>query len=131
MFMNKYCWFLFLLVSSYGFSQHHASWGSYYSYNNIVGLTQSESRIIAATENAVFSKHLANHEIETFNSIDGLKADRITAVHHSIEHGWTLVGNQNGLLILINQNTKQVINKVDILNDIPVVSSIKKINHFT
>ncbi len=129
--MNKYCWFLFLLISSYGYSQHQASWGSYFSYNNIVGLTQSDSRIIAATENTVFSKHLANHEIETFNSIDGLKTDRITAIHHSVEFNWTLVGNQNGLLILINQNTKQVINKVDILNDIPVVSSIKKINHFT
>lgn len=128
--MNRYCWVL-LWVSSFGFGQHHASWGSYFSYNNIIGLTQSESRIIAATENAVFSKHLANHEIETFNSIDGLKVDKITTIHHSIEHDWTLVGNENGLLILINQNTKQVINKVDILNDIPVVSSLKKINHFT
>lgn len=127
-------WFsfiLFVVTLTVVFPQSNFSWGGYFSYNNIVGLAESDSRIIAGTENAVFSKHLATHEIETFNSIDGLKADRITAIYHSKQFNLTVIGNENGLLIVINQSNKQVINKVDIINDIPVASSIKKINHFT
>ncbi len=124
------CIIVFLFVWN-GFSQANQSWGGYFSYNHIVGLTESDSQIIAGTENALFSKHLATNEITTFNSIDGLKSEQITAIHHSNEYNLTLIGNSNGLLIIINQNNRNVINKVDILNDVPVPNSIKKINHFT
>ncbi|MFA5556483.1 MAG: two-component regulator propeller domain-containing protein [Flavobacteriaceae bacterium] len=128
--MKKYI-LLFLFLSSFsGLSQTNQSWGGYFSYNHIVGLAESDSRIIAATENAFFSKHLATHEIETFNSIDGLKAEKITAIYHSKPFNLTLLGNENGLLIVIKQNNKQIINKVDIINDVPVLPNKKKINHF-
>src|SRR5690606_19849131 len=117
----------FLFVSN-TFSQPNQSWGGYFSYNHIVSLAESDSRIIAATENALFSKHLATHEIETFNSIDGLKSDEITAIYHSNQYNLTLIGNINGLLIVINQNTRNIINKVDIINDLPITQNIKKIN---
>lgn len=121
--------FIFLFGLN-AFSQSNQSWGGYFSYNHIVGLAESESRIIASTENTFFSKHLATHEIATFNSIDGLKSEEITAIHHSNEYNLTLIGNNNGLLILVRPDTRQVINKVDIINDVPVPQSIKQINHF-
>lgn len=120
----------FLFVSS-TFSQTNQSWGGYFSYNNIIGLAESESQIIAATENALFSKHLATNEISTFNSIDGLKSEEISSIYHSNEYNLTLIGNINGLLIIINQNNRNIINKVDIINDIPITPNLKKINHFT
>src|SRR5690606_27242150 len=113
------------------FSQTNQSWGGYFSYNNIIGLAESESQIIAATENALFSKHLATNEISTFNSIDGLKSEEISSIYHSNEYNLTLIGNINGLLIIINQNNRNIINKVDIINDIPITPNLKKINHFT
>src|SRR5690554_3898356 len=97
-FMKKHILFLLLFTSFCTLAQTNPSWGGYFSYNHVVGLTESDSRIIATTENAVFSKHLATHEIETFNSIDGLKADKITAIFHSNSFGLTLLGNENGLL---------------------------------
>src|SRR5690554_1340554 len=120
----------FLFVSN-TFSQTNQSWGGYFSYNHIVGLAESDNRIIAATENALFSKHLATHEIETFNSIDGLKSEQISTIYHSNEYNLTLIGNINGLLIVINQNNRNIINKVDIINDIPITPNLKRINHFT
>lgn len=120
---------LFLLFFGFSYSQNQ-SWGSYFSYNHIVDLTHSENRIIAATENALFSQNLVNYEIETTNSIDGLKSENITAVYHSKGFGKTLIGNSNGLLIIINHSNQQIINKVDIINNVPVPQSIKRINHF-
>jgi hypothetical protein len=120
---------LFLLFFGFCYSQNQ-SWGSYFSYNHIVDLTHSENRIIAATENALFSQNLVNYEIETTNSIDGLKSENITAVYHSKVFGKTLIGNSNGLLIIINHSNQQIINKVDIINNVPVPQSIKRINHF-
>jgi len=121
--------FVFLSVLSV-FSQANSNWSSYYSYNYIVGLAEANNRIIASTENAIFSKHLVTGEITTFNSIDGLKSDEITAVYHSREFNITLVGNANGFLIVIRPDSRQIINKVDIVNDVPIVQSNKKINHF-
>jgi len=112
------------------FSQVNSAWASYYSYNYIVGLAHSDNRIIASTENTIFSKDLATGEITTFNSIDGLKSDEITAIYHSSEFNVTLVGNANGLLIVIKLDNRQIINKVDIINNVPIVQSNKKINHF-
>lgn len=130
--MRIYFFIFFILFFGVNtFSQTNQSWGSYFSYNYIVSLAESDSRIIATTENALFSKHLATHEIETFNSIDGLKSDEITAIYHSNQYNLTLIGNVNGLLIVINQNTRNIINKVDIINDLPITQNIKKINHFT
>lgn len=120
---------LFLLFFGFCYSQNQ-SWGSYFSYNHIVDLTHSENRIIAATENALFSQNLVNYEVQTINSIDGLKSELITTVHHSKGYGKTLIGNINGLLIIYNHNNNQVINKVDIINNVPVSQSIKRINHF-
>lgn len=129
--MRFFVSFLFLFLIQYSNSQTNQSWGGYFSYNHIVGLAESDSQIIAGTENALFSKHLATNEIATFNSIDGLKSEQITAIHHSTEYNLTLIGNSNGLLIIVNQNNRNVINKVDIVNDVPVPNNIKKINHFT
>lgn len=106
------------------------SWGSYFSYNHVVDLTHSENRIIAATENALFSQNLVNYEVQTINSIDGLKSELITSIYHSKGYGKTLVGNINGLVIIYNHSNNQVINKVDIINNVPVPQSIKRINHF-
>ncbi len=128
--MKKYILLLFFFVSFCTLAQTNQSWGGYFSYNHIIGLAESDSRIVAATENAVFSKHLATHEIETFNTIDGLKTDKITAIYHSNQFNLTLIGNDNGLLVVVNLNNKNIINKVDILNDVPVLPNKKKINHF-
>jgi len=121
--------FLFFLVLSV-FSQTNPSWSGYFSYNNVVGLAEANDKIIASTENAIFSKNLTTNEIITFNSIDGLKSDEITTIYHSSEFDVTLVGNANGLLIVVQSDSQQIINKVDIINKTSITQSNKRINHF-
>lgn len=123
--------FFFILLPVVGISQSNPSWGGYFSYNNVIGISQSNTHVFACSENAFFSKHLSTDEVTTFNSVDGLKSEKITAFYHSKQHNLTFLGNENGLLIIVNQNNKKVINKVDIINDIPVPNNIKRINHFT
>jgi len=121
--------FLFFSVFNV-FSQTNSSWSSYFSYNYVVGLAESDDKIIVSTENAIFSRDLITNEITTFNSIDGLKSDEINTIYHSSEFNVTLVGNTNGLLIVIKPDSRQIINKIDIINKVSIAQSNKKINHF-
>lgn len=122
--------FLFFTTSLVCFSQNNQLWQSYLSYNAISDLAESDNRIFAGTENAVFSKHLITNELKTFNSVNGLKAETITSVYHSQIFNKTLVGNENGLILVINGTDGTILNVIDILTKVPIAPNKKKINHF-
>ncbi len=103
-------------------------WQSYFSYNNIVDISQSPNGVYAAADYAVFSKNLLTNELKTITSVDGLKVEEITAIHHSTEFNRTLVGNSNGLLLVINSDNR-IVTKVDIIQETTVQSNKKRINH--
>lgn len=110
------------------FGQQNQLWKSYLSYNSIKDLSPATSKIYAAAENAFFSKNLTNNELKTTTSVDGFKAETITALHHSEAFNKTLVGNNNGLLIVVNENDGTVLNVVDIVNKATIAPNKKKIN---
>ena len=111
------------------FSQGNQLWKSYFSYNKIIDISESTQNIYAASENAFFSKNFATTEIKTTTSVDGLKSENITALYHSDNFNKTFVGNKNGLLLVVNQDGT-ILYKKGILDEIPVPSLIKRINHF-
>lgn len=119
----------FLLSSIIAISQNNQQWKGYFSYNQINDIDVASNTIYVASENAIFTKKLTSNDIATTNSIDGLKADQITAIHKSDAFNVTLVGNKNGLLIVI-KNDGSIIPKRGILDEVPVSPFIKKINHF-
>ncbi|MBC7525414.1 MAG: T9SS type A sorting domain-containing protein [Flavobacterium sp.] len=119
---------LFMLVS-FGFSQNNSQWQGYFSYNKIVDLSVSIENIYAGSENSVFTKNLSSNEIKTINSIDGLKMQNVSSIYHSESSNKTLIGNKNGLLLVINQDGT-ILFKNGILAELPVSPFIKKINHF-
>lgn len=122
---------VFLIGTLTALAQTNSNWNAYYSYTDVVDITDMQEQVVAATENALFVRNLSDYSLSTFNSIDGLKTEQITAIHHSKSYNKTLVGNNNGLLIVIDHNNNKIINKVDIINDVPIAQSLKKINHFT
>ena len=126
--MKKIVTILLLLLSVSAFSQENSPWRSYFSYNNVVDITQSGSRVYAAAEQAIFSKNLLTNELKTTTSVDGLKAETITAIHHSTAYNRTLVGNSNGLLLIVNADNS-VVSRVDIIEETTVQSNKKRINH--
>ncbi|OYQ36643.1 hypothetical protein CHU92_09625 [Flavobacterium cyanobacteriorum] len=126
--MKRILFLLLLLAPFAGISQNNRLWKSYYSYTNIVDLSQSANKVFAAGENAVFFKNLSTAEIKTITSVDGLKTETVTAIHHSTAFNKTLVGNDNGLLLVINSDNS-VASRIDIVQEATVQSNRKRINH--
>ena len=126
----KKCFLCFILfLFQIGFSQQNQNWKGYFSYNQIKDVSESTTRIYAAAQNALFSKSLNTNEVKTTNTIDGLSGQTISALYHSETFNKTVVGYENGLMIVINDADGSVINVVDIINkNIP--ANIKKVNHF-
>lgn len=126
----KKCFFWFLiLIFQIGFSQQNLKWKGYFSYNAIKDVSESSTRLFVAAENALFTKTIASNEIKTINTIDGLSGQTISAMYHSDAFNKTIIGYQDGLLIVINDADGSMLNVVDIINkNIP--GNIKKVNHF-
>ena len=125
---NGLC-FLLLLFIQMGFAQSNLLWQGYFSYNEIKDISESKTAVFAASENALFSKNIATSQIKTTNTIDGLSGETISALYHSATFNKTIVGYENGLIIVINETDGTMLNVVDIINK-QLPSNIKKINHF-
>lgn len=126
--MKKIC-FLFLLITQIGVSQNKTLWKGYYSYNEIKDISQSPDKLFAASENALFTKNIITGETKTTNTIDGLSGQTISSVYHSPNFKKTVIGYENGLMIVINEVDGSMLNVVDIINK-SLPSNLKKINHF-
>ena len=105
-----------MLMIQTGFAQKNQSWKGYFSYNDIKDLSQSPTQFFAASENALFSKSDATNEIKTTNTVDGLSGQTISCIYHSPTFNRTLIGYENGLLIVINESDGKI-KKVSISGD--------------
>lgn len=121
--------FLLLFTIQLGYAQNHQSWKGYFSYNEIKGMTQSPTAFFAASENALFSKNLNTNTLKTTNTIDGLSGETITAVYHSAAFNKTIIGYENGLMVVINEADGSMLNVVDMVTN-SIAQNLKKINHF-
>lgn len=121
--------FVLLITIQVGFAQSNLLWQGYFSYNEIKDLSESPNTIFAASENALFSKNTSTNQLKTTNTIDGLSGETISSLYYSATSNKTLVGYENGLMIVINESDGSMLNIVDIINK-QLPSNIKKINHF-
>ena len=92
-------------------------------------MAQSPTTFFAASENALFSKNLNTNTLQTTNTIDGLSGETITATYHSAIFNKTIVGYQNGLMVIINEADGSMHNVVDMVTN-SVAQNLKRINHF-
>ncbi len=120
---------LLILFFSNIFCQNNSLWKGYFSYNQIKDISEGANTVFCATENALVIKNLSTNELKTINSIDGLKAELITAIYYSPNLNKTFIGNQNGKLLILNADGS-ILLKNGIYSDLPVPQSQKKINHF-
>lgn len=128
--MKKSILFIFLvLISLKTFCQSNLLWKGYFSYNEIKDISESSTKVVAASENALFSKDLSTSELKTFNTIDGLSGETITAVYFSKSSNKTLVGYQNGLVIVINEFDKSIFKAIGIIQK-QIPTNVKTVNSF-
>lgn len=126
--MKKHLLIFLFLVQCVG-AQTNRLWQGYFSFNQLGALTQRGTTVYAASENALFFQK-PDGFLETITSVNGLKAENITAIHYSEAFQVLLVGNSNGLLLVI-QADGTVAFKNGILTEVPVPAGQKRINHFS
>lgn len=126
---KDFLYILLLTIFQNSFSQSNLSWEGYFSYNEIKDLSIAGTSVIAASENALFSKNSATNSIKTTTTIDGLSGQTISSVYYSEASKKTLVGYENGLMIVVNEKDGSMLKVVDIINK-QLPSAIKRINHF-
>lgn len=120
---------ILLFVVQIGFSQNNLSWQGYFSFNEIKDVSSSATAVYAASENALFSKNILDNQIKTITTVDGLSGQTISSLYYSKSANKTLVGYENGLMIVIDETSGKMVNVVDIINK-QLSPKIKKINHF-
>jgi hypothetical protein len=126
---KRLLYLLFIFVVQITFAQSNLSWQGYFSYTQIKAVSESSKSIYAASENALFSKDNITNSIKTTTTIDGLAGETITALYYSPTFNKTIVGYQNGLLMVINQADGSMLKVVDIINK-NLAANIKRINNF-
>lgn len=119
---------MFLTLFQFGFAQSQLSWQGYFSFNEIKDISESPNTVFAASENALFFKNAASNVLKTKTTVDGLSGQTISTVYHSEAFKKTIVGYENGLMIIINETDGSITKKVDIINK-QLPSNLKKINH--
>lgn len=122
----------FLLVNFWLFTcfgQQNLQWKGYFSFNQVKDLSESSNRVFVAAENAIFTKNFATGEVRTSTTLQGLSGETITAMYHSDTFNRTVLGYQNGLMLVVNDSDGSVLNVVDIINK-SIPNNIKKVNHF-
>jgi hypothetical protein len=128
--LKRLQYLFFILLLQFTFAQSNLSWQGYFSFNQIKDVSQSPFTIYAASENALFSRDNSTGILKTKTTVDGLSGETIIALYYSATFNKTIVGYQNGLLIVIDETDGSMLKVVDIVNkNIP--NTIKSINHFT
>ncbi len=90
------------------------SWRTHFSYNHIVDLTQSSTRLYAAAQNAIFYVDLEDFSVNKITKIDGLSDVTIGAIGHNEQTQLLVVGYTNGNIDLVSDS--QIININDLKN---------------
>lgn len=121
------CLFSGLSVQAQDFS---ALWDSHFSYFNVIDITKSDSKIYAASENAVFSFDVNTNEIETITTVEGLSGDLISTIEYSLDNQLLLIGYQTGLIEIYFESDQSILTVVDILEKESIDPTTKGINDF-
>ena len=123
---------IFLYVfAPWSWSQNDdTSWVGHFSYLNIKEVVSGNDKFYAASETAIFSYDPLSKELSTITTIDGLSGELITTIHYSSQYEIVLIGYENGLIEVYNDNNQELLKVVDVINNTTIPSSQKKINHF-
>lgn len=121
--------FIFIISCTCFAQNFSALWEGYFSYFDIVDVTQGDNKIFAASENAVFSYDINTNELTTITTIDGLSGESISTLAYSDAYQLLLIGYESGLMEIAFENN-DILTVVDIINKESIPPSDKKINHF-
>ena len=108
----------------------YSNWDTYFSYNLISAIDNSESVIYFASSNSIFSYDTLSNQIEKFDTLNELSGDEISAFYYSVINNNIVIGYSSGFFQIIDLNSNSIINIYDILNKPTIPSNKKNINDF-
>jgi len=121
----------FFIILSFTISaqtDYSTSWEDFYSYNNVKDFVKVDNVIYALSDNAVFTYNTIDGEISKLSSVQGLSGETTTAIHYNKEFKRLVIGYQNGLVEVVDDNGTITISS-DIVNFNQ--SGEKSINHIS
>src|SRR5690606_41201477 len=103
------------------FAQNFSTlWEGHYSFNNIKDVVESDSKIYAAAENAIFSYDKQTRQIEQLSTIQGLSGEMISTLYYSDVYELLIIGYENGLIELAFENDDNVLTINDIVEKVTI-----------
>lgn len=105
-------------------------WDGHFSYFNTSDVTRSETKIYAASENAIFSYDVNTNEIEEITTVQGLSGETISTIEFSETFNLLLIGYENGLIELFFEDDDTLLSVIDILDKETISPDNKRINDF-
>ena len=109
-------------------TDYTGQWDDLYSYNNVKEIHETDEKIVALTDNAIFTYEKNSGVIEKTSSVNGLSGQTTSALYYDEILDIIVIGYENGLIECIKSDHSIVI-KPDIVN-FNIVGS-KSINHFS
>ena len=129
--VNFKIFILVLVLSLKSYCQDFSSlWTGHYSYNSIVDVVNGDNKIYAAAENAIFQYDIADEELKTITTVDGLSGEQITTIYYSEIYQYLVIGYETGLLEVYSETDESVLSVVDIIEKENITPVNKRINHF-
>jgi ligand-binding sensor domain-containing protein len=126
----KKLFLLILFICNLSIAQDFSdSWEGFFSFTNIVDIDDSSTAVYAASENAVFIYDLSSRSFTTLTTINGLSGDEISKIHYSEDKALLVIGYENGLLQIVDQNGN-VTDVVAIKDKQVIPPDNKRINEF-
>ncbi|SFZ89868.1 hypothetical protein SAMN05428642_101608 [Flaviramulus basaltis] len=124
--------FLICVFPILNFSQDFSTlWKGHFSYNEIKDITEGgNSKIYAASNNAIFSLDTQTNEIEEITTVNGLSGDAISTIYYSEVYELLVIGYENGLIEIAFDNDDNILTVVDIVDKPTIPPTDKRINHF-
>ncbi|AGC76047.1 putative secreted protein (Por secretion system target) [Nonlabens dokdonensis] len=127
--MKKVVFFIFLAFNITSAQDFTDSWEGLFSFTTIVDIDESATAVYAASENAVFVYDLSSRTFTTLTTVNGLSGDEISQIHYSEDKSLLVIGYENGLLQIVDQNG-DVTDVVAIKDKQVIPPDNKKVNEF-
>ncbi|WP_100614442.1 type IX secretion system anionic LPS delivery protein PorZ [Confluentibacter citreus] len=105
-------------------------WEGHFSFYDIKDVVESDTKIYAAAQNAIFSYNKQTRELEELTTIHGLSGESISTIYYSDIYELLIIGYENGLIEIAFDNDNQVLTINDIVDKVTIPPNNKRINHF-
>jgi len=105
-------------------------WEGHFSFYNIKDVVESDTKIYAAAQNAIFSYNKQTRELEEITTIHGLSGENISTLYYSNTYELLIIGYENGLIEIAFDNDDNVLTINDIVDKATIPPNNKRVNHF-